>query len=156
MGKKEKSGFSEYLEKSSFYSNIPDNIFSQQYQIIHKPAKEIEHEDSIVDEDIMLSSIKDDRTMLLYQRDQRFLQRLYDMSLRSKGVAQLFRTICYGWRGEIKMTYALKGKERKLQSFLDIEEEDSGFGFPKLKRKKKQKKQIMDYMVPEDQGGIYE
>ncbi|HEC72705.1 MAG TPA: hypothetical protein ENI36_03775 [Thermoplasmatales archaeon] len=157
MVDKEESGFSEYLEKSSFYANIPDNVFSQQFQIIHKPAKEINHEDLIVDEDIQLSSIKDSKTLILYQRDQRLLQRLYDMATRSEGVKRFFRTTVYGWRGEIKMTYALKGKERRLQSFLDIEDENDGFSFPKLKKsKKKQKKQIMDYMIPEDQGGIYE
>lgn len=157
MTDKKTSDFSKYIERSAFYSNIPDNIFSQQFQIIHRPAKEINHEDLIVDETIQLSSIKDNKTMLLYQRDQRLLQRLYDMSKRSEGIEQFFRTIYYGWRGEIKMTYALEGKERKLQSFLEPEEVQSGFAFPRIKKSKRQKKQLMDYMTPEDQGGnIYE
>lgn len=151
-------GFSDYVKRSSFYANIPDNPYSQQYMIVHKPPVEIKHPDELIDGTIQMSYIKDGKTMLIYQRDGRLLTRLFDMAERSEGLRSLFETLYFSWRGEIKMTAALEGKERNLQSFLEPEMAPRGFTFPWTKRKKKQqKKNIMDYMVPEDQGGsIYD
>jgi len=154
--KKRRGGFSDYIERSTFYANIPQDPFSHQYQLINKPPSIIEHEDNIIDSTIQLANIGDKRTMLLYQRDQRLLTRLFDMAQRSDGVKGLFNTLYYSWRGEIKMTSAFKGKERDLQSFIEPDIHMGGFGFLQRKKEKKKKKQLMDYLTPEDQGGIYE
>jgi len=151
-------GFGDYIKRSSFYANIPDNPYAQQYMIVHRPPVEIKHPDEIIDGTIQMAYLKDGKTMLIYQRDGRLLTRLFDMASRSIGLGSVFETLYYGWRGEIKMTSALEGKERNLQSFLEPEMSARGFTFPWTKKKKaKQKKQLMDYMVPEDQGGgIYD
>jgi hypothetical protein len=159
MGERESKktdGFSRYVERSSFYANIPDNPYSQQYQLINKPPMQIDHPDQLIDGTIQLSNIKDSKTMILYQRDCRLLNRFYDLATRSEGVRSLFNTVYYGWRGELKMTSALEGKERNLQSFLEPEPMTTGFSFLKKRKEKKKKRQLMDYMVPEQQGGFYE
>jgi hypothetical protein len=159
MGEREKQtadGFSKYIERSSFYSNIPDNPYAQQYQLINKPSKKIEHPDEIVDSTIQLGNIKDSKTMILYQRDARLLNRFYDLASRSDGVASLFNTIYFGWRGEIKLTASLEGRERMLQSFLEPTEQARGFTFMQKRKEKKRKKQLMDYMSPDQGGGYYD
>jgi len=155
----DEEGFGDYIKKSQYYANIPDNPYAQQYMIIHKPPTVIKHPDELIDGTIQMAYIKDEKTMLIYQRDGRLLTRLFDMASRSRGLQGLFETLYFSWRGEIKMTAALEGKERNLQSFLEPEVGAKGFTFPWTKRKKqtKQRKQLMDYMVPEDQGGsIYD
>lgn len=152
-----RGGFSDYIERSTFYANIPQDPYSHQYQLINKPPMKIEHADQIIDSTIQLSNIGDKRTMILYQRDQRLINNLFDMAKRSLGVAGMFDREYYSWRGEMKMTAAYQGKERDLQSFLEPEEHISGFAFLKPKPKeKRRKKQLTDYLTPEEQGGIYE
>lgn len=150
-------GFSDYVSKSSFYANMPDNPYAQQYMIVHKPPVKIVHPDQIVDGTIQMSYIKDAKAMVIYQRDARLLTRLFDMATRSEGLTSFWETLYFSWRGEIKMTAALEGKERNLQSFLEPEMAARGFSFPWSKKtKSNKKKQLMDYMVPEDQGGFYD
>jgi len=163
MGDKKKDdqvqpGFSDYVKRSSFYANIPDNPYSQQYMIVHRPPVQIKHPDELIDGTIQMSYIKDAKAMVIYQRDGRLLTRLFDMAERSEGLRSFFETLYFSWRGEIKMTAALEGKERNLQSFLEPEMSARGFSFPWTKKKKsKQRKSLADFMVPEDQGGgIYD
>lgn len=147
----EEKGFGDYVAKTQFYSNMPQDPYSHQYQLLHRPHKEINDFGDLLDADIILSNIQGDRTMILFQRDFHFLTRLFDMAKRSTGVMRLFKPLYYSWKGQLRMTSALKGKERSLQSFLEPETYETGFKFPMAKKKKK-KKNVQDFLTPEEEN----
>jgi len=146
--------FSDYVAETSYYSNMPDDPYSHQFQLLHKPHRDVQNFGDLLDSDILLSNIQGSRTMILFQRDFHYLTRMFDMSKRSLGIQLLFKPLYYSWKGQLRMTSALKGKERSLQSFIEPEYEPSGFSFP-LRKNKKKKKNLTDFLTPEDQG-IYE
>lgn len=145
------AGFGEYVQKTQYYSNMPNDPYSHQYQLLHRPHSDVKEFSDILDADIILSNINGDRAMLLCQRDLHFLTRFFDMGKRSPGVMRLFNTLYYSWRGQMRMTGALKGKERDLQSFLEPQVVEHGFSFPK-KKKPKKRQGWQDYMTPQEEG----
>jgi hypothetical protein len=154
-------GFSKYMELGAFYANVPHDPYSHQYQLINKPGKKVAGLPDMLDPDILLSNIQDSKTMFFCQRDYYFLSRFRDMGERSEGVMNVWRALYYPWVGQMRMTSAMGGRERNLQSFLDITgvpSESFGLGFwEKRKMKKEQKKQgVQRYLTPQGQGGIYE
>jgi len=142
-------GFGDYVAQTQFYANMPTDPYAHQYQLLHRPHKEVTNFGDLLDADIILSNIQGNRTMLLYQRDFHFITRLYDMALRSNGIMRLFKPLYYSWKGQLRMTSALKGKERSLQSFLEPEFVDPGFSFP-IPPKKKKKKNVQDFLTPQE------
>jgi len=149
-GKQHKEkGFGDYVAQTQFYANMPTDPYSHQYQLLHRPHHEIEKFGDLLDADVILSNIQGSRTMILFQRDFHFLTRFFDMAKRSNGVMLLFRPLYYSWKGQLRMTSALKGKERSLQSFLEPELQEGGFAFPRPAKKKK-KKNVQDFLVPDD------
>jgi hypothetical protein len=154
--KNDATGFGKYISTGQFYANVPRDPFAHQYMMIHKPPRKITTMDELLSSGVLLSNIKDSRTLLLMQRDFYYLSRLFDMGERSKGVRSLFNCLYYPWEGQMRMTATLGGKERYMQSFLEPEDE-AGFGFlkPKHKKKKAGKRKLTDYLTP-DEGDIYE
>lgn len=151
-------GFGDYIARSTFYANVPRDPYAHQYMMVHRPAKDIEKPSDLLSPEILLSNIKESRTMLLLQRDFYYLHRFFDMGIRSDAVEMLFRGLYYPWEGQMRMTATLQGKERDLQSFLSPAEPMSGGGFSFLKRrpKEKKKKNIQDYLVPSEEENIYD
>jgi len=149
-GKQQKDkGFGDYVAQTQFYANMPTDPYSHQYQLLHRPHHEIEKFGDLLDADVVLSNIQGNRTMLLFQRDFHLLTRMFDMAKRSNGVKLLFMPLYYSWKGQLRMTSALKGKERSLQSFLEPETYDPAFSFP-LPSKKKKKKNVQDFLTPSE------
>lgn len=151
-------GFGDYIAQGMFYANVPKDQFSHQFMMIHKPPKEIKRFDDLLSSEILLGNIEDQRTMLLAQRDFYYLNRFYDMGVRSKGVMSLFISLYYPWKGQMRMTSIMEGRERDLQSFLIPEEPATGFKLPFFKKKKKTqgKRRITDYMTPQQEEMTYE
>lgn len=148
----EEKGFGDYVAQTQFYANMPTDPYSHQYQLLNKPHKDVKDFGDLLDPDIVLSNIQGSRTLLLYQRDFHFITRLFDMAKRSTGIMQLFKPLYYSWKGQIRMTSALKGKERDLQSFLDPELADPGFSFPIPPKKTKKRKNVQDYLTPQEEN----
>jgi len=149
----ETGGFGEYVASTRFYANVPKDPYSHQFQLLQRPHKDLKDFGDLLDADVLLSNIQDNRTMLLVQRDYHFLNRFFDMGNRSQGIKSLFNVLYNSWRGQMRMTSALRGKERDLQSFLEPEDFTPGFSFPWKKAKKKKKKPV-DYLTP-DQDSVY-
>jgi len=150
-------GYGDYISGAQFYANVPKDPFAHQYMMIHKPSGEIKHPSDLLCADILLSNIKDDRTMLLFQRDFYYLNRFHNLGKRSPAVMNVFNSLYYPWVGQLRMTSSLGGIERSYQSFIETEGESRGFGFlRKIAGKKKQKRGIIDYMRPQEEQNIYE
>lgn len=146
----EEKGFGDYVKQTQYYANMPTDPYSHQYQLLHRPHKDVKDFGDLLDADIVLSNIQGSRTLLFYQRDFHLLTRLFDMAKRSNGIMELFKPLYYSWKGQIRMTGALKGKERSYQSFLEPEYSESGFSFPILPKKKKSKRNVQDYLTPQE------
>ena len=151
-------GFGDYIARSTFYANVPRDPYAHQYMMVHKPAKDVEKPSDLLSSEILLSNIKDSRTMILLQRDFYYLHRFFDMGIRSDAVALLFRALYYPWEGQMRMTATLWGKERDLQSFLAPAEPSGGMGLTFLKKRPKRakKKSLEDYLTPHEEEGMYE
>ena len=142
-------GFGDYVAQTQFYANMPADPYSHQYQLLHRPHKDVKNFQDLLDADIILSNINGNRTMLLLQRDFHFITRLFDMAKRSQGIMRLFLPLYYSWKGQLRMTCALKGKERSLQSFLEPEYVEPGFAYP-IPKERKKKKGVQDFLHPQE------
>jgi fido (protein-threonine AMPylation protein) len=69
----------------------------------------------------------------------------------------LFNNLYYPWVGQIRLTSALKGRERNHQSFINPEPQmDQAFTYwdkRKVKKEAKGRKKLLSYLQPGDQGG---
>ena len=156
---KRSGGFGDFIGKAQFYANVPRDPFAHQYMMIHKPSKELKHPSDLLCPDILLSNIKDDRTMLLFQRDFYYLNRFFNLGKRSSAVMAVFTSLYYPWVGQLRMTTTIGGIERAYQSFIEKDVETRGFGLSFLRKKKqaRKKKQLTDYLHPdEEQGNMYD
>lgn len=153
-----KVSMDDYLRELKLYGDTPKDQFSHQYKLLYHPNVEINNRSKRVDlfnPDILLGNIKDSKTLYFFQRDFSILHRIYDMGLRSEGVMDLFNNLYYAWVGQIRLTGALTGNERLLQSFLEPTLPTSeGFTFlEKRKIDKEKKKRLRDYMSQAGIGG---
>jgi hypothetical protein len=147
-----KTSMDDYLRELKLYGDTPKDQFSHQYKLLYHPSVEINTRSKRVDlfnPDILLGNIKDSKTLYFFQRDFSILHRIYDMGLRSEGVMDLFNNLYYAWIGQIRLTGALTGNERLLQSFLEpVLSQSEGFSFlEKHKVEKEKKKRLRDYMA---------
>jgi len=152
------TSFDDYLRELKIYSDIPKDQFGHQYKLLYHPSSEISKKSRRADlfnPDILLGNIKDSRSLYFLQRDFAILHRLFDMGLRSEGVMDLFNNLYYPWVGQIRLTSALGGTERWLQSFLEpMQQAFESFSFWQKRQQKKQakKRRLQDY-IPQDLGG---
>lgn len=156
----------DYLRELKIYSDTPKDQFSHQYKLLYHPSQEISKKtrrSELFNPDVLLGNIKDSRSLYFLQRDFAILHRLFDMGLRSEGVMDLFNNLYYPWVGQIRLTSALGGNERWLQSFLEpMQQQFESFSFWQKRQQKKQNKKrgkVMDYIMPGEGGGgggIYE
>jgi hypothetical protein len=152
-------GFGDYIARSQFYANVPRDPYAHQYMMVHKPAMDVSKPSDLLSPNVLLSNIKESRTMILLQRDFYYLHRFFDMGRRSDAVAMLFRGLYYPWEGQMRMTATLSGKERDLQSFLAPLEPMGGGGLSFLKKRPKtarRKKSLQDFLTPQEDESMYE
>jgi len=143
--------FEEYLRELKLYGDMPKDQFSHQYKLLYHPNIEInEHAKrrDLFNPDILLGNIKDSKTLYFFQRDFSILHRFFDMGLRSEGIMDLFDNLFYSWEGSLRMTGALGGTERQLQSFLEpLQAPYESFSFLEKRRiEKERKKRLKDYI----------
>jgi len=151
--------FDDYLRELKVYSDTPKDQFSHQYKLLYHPSTEItkrSKRSELFNPDILLGNIKDSRTLYFLQRDFAILHRLFDMGQRSPGVMDLFNNLYYPWVGQIRLTSAMGGGERSLQSFLEpMQQQAESFTYWQKRQQKKQtKKRWKDYIPsPGGEGG---
>jgi hypothetical protein len=156
----EEKSMDDYLREMKLYSDLPKDQFAHQYKLLFHPSVNITKESKRADlfnPDILLGNIEDSKTLYFLQRDFAILHRLYDMGKRSEGVMDLFNNLYYPWVGQIRLTSALKGRERNHQSFINPEPQmDQAFTYwdkRKVKKEAKGRKKLLSYLQPGDQGG---
>jgi hypothetical protein len=145
------TSFDEYLREMKIYSDTPRDQFAHQYKLLYHPSQEITKKSKrseLFNPDILLGNIKDSKSLYFLQRDFAILHRLFDMGQRSPGVMDLFNNLYYPWVGQIRLTSALGGSERSLQSFLEpYQQQSESFSYwQKRQEKKKQRKHLKDYI----------
>jgi hypothetical protein len=153
------TSFDDYLRELKIYSDIPKDQYGHQFKLLYHPTQEISKKSrrsELFNPDILLGNIKDSRSLYFLQRDFAILHRLFDMGLRSVGVMDLFNNLYYPWVGQIRLTSALGGTERNLQSFLEPAIQDfESFSFWQKRQQQKQakKKRLGDYLHPQRNSG---
>jgi len=138
-----------YIRETRLYSETPKDPFAHQYKLLYHPTIEPRDRTELLSPDSLLGTIKDSLTLRCLQMDFTLLHRFYDMGLRSKAVMDVFNNLYYAWSGNMRMTSALGGNERLLQSFLEpapITYE--GFSYWEKREMKKQAKKfkLQDYL----------
>ena len=96
--------------------------------------------------------------MLLFQRDFYYLNRFFNMSQKSGALAHVFNSLYWPWVGQLRLTGAMGGIERGYQSFIEKDIETRGFGLSFLRKKSqaRKKKQLTDYLHPDEEQNVYE
>jgi hypothetical protein len=107
----------EIIRDSRMHGDPPHDQFAHQNRLLWHPKFEPKSQMDLLPEDALLGTIKDSKTLMLFQNDNVLLNRFYDIGERSKGVRLLFDSLFYGWWQGLRLTGALGGQERWFQSF---------------------------------------
>ena len=107
----------EIIRDSQLYGDLSKDQFGHQDKLLwhHKSAPR--NQMDLLPEDAILGTIKDSKTLVLFQNDNVLLNRFYDMGTRSEGIMCLFDSLFYSWWQGMRLTGALGGQERWFQSF---------------------------------------
>lgn len=132
----------DYIKETRMYGDPPHDQFSHQNRLLWHPKYEPKSQMELLPEDAILGTIKDSKTLILFQNDNVLLNRFYDMGLRSDGIMQLFNSLFYSWWQGMRLTGALGGQERWLQSFeTPVMMPGEAFSFLEKRQLKKKIKQ---------------
>lgn len=153
----------EYIQESRMYGDTPKDQFSHQFKLLYHPLTPPKTQMDLLPADAILGVVQDSKTLILLQNDISLLNRFFDMGTRSLGIMEFFDSVFYAWWQQMRLTGALGGTERMLQSFMEpqpISYEGLSY-FEKRKMEKQQKqKGIRDYLKQIGIGGgekkIYE
>lgn len=139
--KQRERDYERFIAEARLYAETPKDQFSHSYKLIFHPKMEPGKLSELFDPDILLSFIKDPQTLMLYQNDFDLLSKFFDMGTRSHGIMEFFKMLFYPWVGQMRMTGALGGNERFMQSFLEPTQAPyEGFSFLEKQQMKKQTK----------------
>lgn len=153
----------DYIQEARLYSDVPKDQFGHQYKLLFHPQASPKTQMDLLPADAILGHVKDSKTLFMLQKDNEILNRVYEMGIRSRGIMELFDSLFYSWWQQLRMTGALGGTERWLQSFLEpVGVPYESFSFMERQKAKKEAKQkgLLDYVKQfRGQGGeekIYE
>jgi len=107
-------GYMESLKRSHIY---PDDPYKHAYSMIDNDDDgSLVTFNKLVEKRVLLANISDDRMLRLYQNDVILLCQMLDMARREPQLQNFFLKTYYGWVGELALTRAKDGMERKLQA----------------------------------------
>lgn len=109
----------DYIHDSRMYGDVPKDQFGHQFKLLFHPQSAPKTQMDLLPPDALLGLIKDSKTLYYFQQEEALLNRFFDMGQRSKGLLELFDSLFYPWWQQLRMTGALGGTERWLQSFLE-------------------------------------
>ena len=128
----------DYIQESRMYGDIPKDQFGHQFKLLFHPQAAPKTQMDLLPPDALLGLIKDSKTLHYFQQEEFLLNRFFDMGQRSEGIMQLFDSLFYPWWQSLRMTGALGGTERWLQSFLEPTSVPyEGFSFLEKRQAKK-------------------
>lgn len=137
----------DYIYETRMYGDVPKDQFGHQFKLLFHAQTTPKSQMDLLPPDAVLGLIKDSKTLFLLQNDIALLNRFFDMGLRSEGVMELFDSLFYSWWQQMRMTGALGGTERWLQSFLEpIGVPYESFSFLEKQKAKKMAKKKLDIM----------
>jgi len=137
----------DYIYEMKMYSDTPKDQFGHQFKILFHPQAPPKTQMDLLPPDAILGLIKDSKTLFLLQTDISIIHRFFDMGQRSQGVKELFDSLFYSWWQQMRLTGALGGTERWLQSFLEpIGVPYESFSFLEKRRARKMAKKRLDLM----------
>jgi hypothetical protein len=153
----------DIIKESRMFGDPPHDQFSHQNRLLWHPKYEPRNQMDLLPEDALLGTIKDSKTLILFQNDNVLLNRFYDMGRRSQGVVELFNSLFFSWWQGMRLTGALGGQERWFQSFetpgVMMGESFSYLEKRQMKKKAKQqglRNRIMGAMDGGGEDKIYE
>jgi len=130
----------EVIEDLRLFGDTPTDQYSHQYRLLFHPTREPKSQLDLLPPDALLGLVKDSKTLVYYQNDNVLINRFFDMGSRSEGIMKFFSSIYHSWWQSMRMTGALGGNERWLQSFLEPTSVPyEGFSFLEKRQAKKKK-----------------
>jgi len=154
------SGFGEYTQETQKLSYSPDNPYGHQYALISSQTKDVATQGWKVTDDpqIVLGDIDNEKTLRLYQIDYGLLVNCCGMAQNDEMWIPVFNVLWRKFKGELRMTSNMGGKERFFQAFMQPKS-TSRPGFSFLRKKSKKKKTTADYVFDQgdddDGGGMF-
>lgn len=122
-------GLKDYFNELNKGYILPKDPYSHSFMLIESGEDEdIRTFARIVDRQILLANISDDRMLKLYQNDVNFLVELFDIARRDAAIASVFLMLYYQWKGELALTRVKDGTERKLQASVSGYKPDQALG----------------------------
>jgi len=153
----------EIIRDSRMFGDPPHDQFAHQNRLLWHQKYEPKKQMDLLPEDALLGTIKDSKTLMLFQNDNILLNRFWDMGVRSEGIKLLFDSLYYGWYQGLRLTGALGGQERWFQSFeTPFAMHGESFTFLEKREMKKKAKQqglrnrLMGAMDEGGEGKMYE
>ena len=104
-----------YINKTQRGNPTPQNPYAHATYLISAEQEKITEFHQLISKEAVLSFIRDDNLMRLYQRDIVLLVDFFAMALKDPDMAEVFLNRYYGWLGELALTRTKDGAERKLQ-----------------------------------------
>lgn len=156
----------DYIHEARMYGDTPKDQFGHQFKLLFHLQNPPKTQMDLLPPDALLGHIKDSKTLSFFQAEIVLLNRFFDMGNRSEGIKELFDSLFYSWWQSLRMTGALGGTERWLQSFLEpVSVPYESFSFlqkQKMKKQAKKQKGLRGYLEGmtgqggEGGGNIYE
>jgi hypothetical protein len=150
------TGFSEYTQQTQMFANIPDNQFGHAWTLVNPSPKDIAKDgfNIITDPQVLLGNIGNEKSLRLYQIDLFFLTNMLSTAIHDKMMEFVFEPLWTIFKSEVRITATLEGSERAYQAFTVPMRTGKSKGFRILGGKKK-KKEPIDYVIPQEEEGIY-
>ena len=115
------AGEQEYMDDSSAKMKfVPENEFEHANELMSSEMESdsdvLNNFSKIVDKHVQLSNIGSDTMMRFNQNDVVLLTHMFSMAARDEALIQPCKVMFFGWRGEMLLTKAKGGLERKMQA----------------------------------------
>lgn len=106
----------EYANVISKGKYIPKDPFAHATMLIDADTDEVKKFNQLLERQILLANINDDKMLRLYQNDIRILTSLFSIVCREPKIEKFFFEQYYSWKGELALTRTKDGLERKMQA----------------------------------------
>jgi len=126
-------GMGDFVASTNKNREYPRDPFSHGFAMMDNTDDPIADDyHKVVGKHEVLGNVGDDVMLRLYQNDSRYLTWLFDMAQRDPELIPYYKSIAGIWRGEITLTRARDGLERKLQANVgqgfNVQEKLQAFG----------------------------
>lgn len=147
------SSFGSYTQDMQKFGFSPDNAFGHAWGLINSPKKDLKSDGLNVlnDPQIILGNIDNDRSLRFYQLDLFYLTNLCGIAINDPMFEIVFEVLWQSFKNEVRITSSMGGTERQYQAF-HIPQASTKKGFSIFGKKKKQKREPMEYIIPQEEG----